>query len=428
MTIEKQVPANKLNVGDPQFWDEAALLKEERRQFDVCHGCRLCESFCPTFPEMFRQTDAVDGDFSKLSRVEFRQTEDLCYQCKLCFFRCPYIAPHHYDLDIPRLFIRTKLVNVKKEGVDFLDRIMGDTDLLGKVGGLTAPLANAGNTAKPIRFLMEKTAGIHRDAILPTMYRQSFASWFKRHSAELNKQAAGKRKVALFYTCSVNYNDPDIGIAAAQVFAHNGIEVIVPKQECCGMPFIDGGAWDLAQKKVRNNIASLVEVVRQGYDIVVATPTSSFMIKKEYPQLEPTPESRLVAEHTFDISDYLWQLKLDGTLKTDFKTKLGRIAYHAPCHTRVQFTGFRGAELVALVPGAEVERIERCSHHDGTWGVKVKSQPLSMRYGKRLFDAMLDVDTQLYVSDCPLAANQIQLGTGRRPVHPMQVLKMAYGL
>lgn len=428
MSMHHATPNNKLNVADPNFWNEEALLKEERRQFDVCHGCRLCESYCPVFPELFRRTDSLDGDFSKLTRADLRKTEDLCYQCKLCYFRCPYIAPHQYDMDIPRLMIRANLVNTKKDGLSLIDRVIGDTDLLGKVGGLTAPLANWGNQAAPVRFVMEKTAGIHRDAVLPRMHTQSFASWFKRNGAALNKGKIGQRKVAIFYTCSVNYNAPAIGIAAAQVLAHNGIALMVPKQQCCGMPFMDGGALDLALKKIRANVASLAQVVRDGYEIVVLTPTSSFMIKNEYPQLEPTADCRLVAEHTFDVSEYLWKLKGEGALKTDFKVRLGKIAYHVPCHTRVQFIGFRGADLLALVPGAEVERIERCSAHDGTWGVKVATHALSMRYGAKLFDALKDSDAELYTSDCPLAANHIELGTGQRPIHPLQVLKTAYGL
>jgi Fe-S oxidoreductase len=419
---------NKLAVDTPEFWDEEALLKDELRHFDVCHGCRLCWNFCPAFPELFDRTDAVDGDLSKLTRSDLRPVEDLCYQCKLCFIRCPYTDPHDYDLDVPRLFMRAKFVNTKKEGVKWQDRLMGDTDLLGKLGGISAPIANPANNARPIRLVLEKTLGVHRDATLPKFHTRKFKSWFRGNAETLNARVTqDARKVALFYTCYVNYNDPSVGVACAEVLSHNNVRVVVAEQQCCGMPFVDGGALELARKKIRSNIASHVDLVRQGYDIVVPGPTCSYMIKRDYPLLETTEEAKLVAEHTFDISEYLWKLKLDGTLKTDF-SPVGKVAYHAPCHTRAQFMGNKGASLLELIPYTEVEQIERCSAHDGTWGVKTASHLVSLKYGEKLFKDLLESDAGVFVSDCPLAATQIEHGVGTRPVHPMQVLKTAYGI
>jgi Fe-S oxidoreductase len=234
--------------------------------------------------------------------------------------------------------------------------------------------------------------------------------------------------VALFYTCNANYWDPEAAIAAAQVLAHNGVRVLVPPQQCCGMPFLDAGAADLALKKARANVQSLAEVVRQGCDVVAPGPSCSLTIRKEYPHLLSTEDARLVAEHTFDVSEYLWRLKEKGALRTNFPNTVGKVAYHAACHLRAQFAGLRGADLIALIPGAQVERIERCSHHDGTWAIKKESRQLSLEYGEKLFQAMKDAEAHLFVSDCPLAATQIEDGTGRRPLHPMQVLKAAYGI
>lgn len=420
---------NKLAVQSPAFWDEEALLHEERRMFDVCHGCRLCWNFCPVFPAVFEKTDAVEGDLSKLSRQEFRIVEDTCYQCKLCYIRCPYTAPHQYDMDIPRLLMRAKFVNTRKEGVKLQDKLLGNTDRLGQMGGLTAPLANWGNRSKPVRFVMEKALDIHRSAILPAFHPQSFSAWFKKHQDEFSAAVpSNSPTVALFYTCFVNYNDPSVGIACAQVLAHNNIRVMVPEQRCCGMPFLDGGDLNATLKKIKANLQTLAEAVRQGCDIVVPGPTCSYTLKQEYPRLMPTEESQLVSQHTFDISEYLWKLRGRATLNTQFTQKLGKVAYHLPCHTRAQFMGNKGADLLALVPETTIELVERCSAHDGTWGVKKQSHPISLQYGEKLFQGLKESEADLYVTDCPLAALQIQHGTGSRPVHTMQALKVAYGI
>ncbi|MEE9198515.1 MAG: ferredoxin, partial [Dehalococcoidia bacterium] len=115
--------------GNPEYWDEGSLLQEERRIFDVCHGCRLCFNICPSFPALFQVTDGVDGDLSKATAADFRRTEDLCYQCKLCYVRCPYTPPHDYNLDFPRVMMRSKLVRSRQEGVKWQDRLLGNTDL-----------------------------------------------------------------------------------------------------------------------------------------------------------------------------------------------------------------------------------------------------------------------------------------------------------
>lgn len=429
MTLKK-----KPTIDAPEYWDEQALLAEELRQFDVCHGCRLCFNFCPAFPDLFTLTDRKEeGQIKAITRRELRLVEDSCYQCKLCFVKCPYTPPHELALDIPRLLVRARLVNKKRDGVTWQDRILANTDLTGKLGSATAPMANLGNRAAPIRFVLEKTVGVHRKANLPRFHSRTFAAWFRANENSLNGDLPPTaKKAALFYTCTVNHNDPAVGIAAARVLSHNGIRVTVPPQQCCGMPFLDTGALDLALGKVKANVQSLAALVRQDFDIVVISPSCSLMMKKEYPELAATEEARLVADHTFDVSEYLWKIKAAGSLKTDFSAGFGAkvksVAYHAACHTRAQFMGNKGANLIELIPGVVVEQIERCSHHDGTWGLKKASHDISLKYGERLFEAMKEAEAGLFVSDCPLAANQIEQGTGTRPVHPMQVLAQAYGI
>ena len=420
---------NKLAIDTSEFWDDAALLQDQRTQLGMCHGCRLCWNFCPAFPTLFDITDGVDGDMEKVTAQDLRPVEDQCYQCKLCYIRCPYTDPHEYDMDVPSLFLRARALRTRKEGLGWRQRLMADTDRTFKMGSVTAPLTNAGNRAAPIRFVMEKVMGVDRKATLPPFSQRTFAGWAKKHGEALNQQVSGDAsKVALFHTCYVNYNDTAAGIASMEVLAKNNVRVIDPPQQCCGMPYLDVGATDLVKKKIAANVKSLADLVRQGYDIVSPGPSCSYMIRHEYPQLDPTEDTILVAEHTFDICEYLWKLKEKGSLNTDFKHAIGKAAYHAPCHLRAQFVGNKGVNLMELIPETEVEQIERCSHHDGTWGIMKKSHEVSLEYGKRLFSDMQEAEADVFVSDCPLASTQILHATGRKPIHPMQVLKTAYGI
>ena len=101
---------------------------------------------------------------------------------------------------------------------------------------------------------------------------------------------------------------------------------------------------------------------------------------------------KTVAEAMFDPFEYLMLRKRDGLLKTDFKQPLGKVSYHIPCHLRVQNLGQKTREMLQMIPGTKVTVVERCSGHDGTWGVKSEYFADSMKIGKPVFKQMAAPD------------------------------------
>lgn len=344
---------------------------------------------------------------------------------------CPYTDPHDYKLDVPRLFQRSKFVRAKDEGIGLTTKLMADQDRLGKLGSMAAPLANATNRFPPARRVIELVADIHRDAPLPAYQRQTFEAWFhKRYAGDVARpQAEPVRKVAFFTTCTVNYNVPETAKAAMEVFEHNAVEVLLPPQVCCGMPMMDAGDFEGARKKMDFNLAQFSRLVDDGYDIVTPGPTCALTIRTEYPENSADAETaRKVAEHTFELGHYLVQMARDKVLDRNFTRGLGKVAVHAACHSRAQATGNNSARLIGLLPDTEVTTVEACSGHDGTWGMKKQYHELSLQVGSKLFDNLLSGEPDLLITDCPLAAMQIEHATGRRPVHIAQALATAYGL
>lgn len=412
-----------------EFWDQSALEKELRRVFDVCHGCRRCFNLCPSFTSLFDLIDRKGEDVENLTSVDLKTVVDLCYQCKLCYNHCPYTPPHYWQIDFPRLMLRAKAVEARRAGVRFQDKILGQPDRLGRMGQVMAPLINAANKIRPFRILLEKVIGIHRDRNLPIYHRETFVEWFRRQERQrVGGAKGGAGKAALFYTCSVNYNDPAVGRAAVAVLQRNGIEVIVPPQKCCGMPALDGGDVETALEHASSNVKHLAELVSRGYDIVIPGPTCSYMLKKEYPVLLPSAETARVAQHSFDICEYLMRQHERGQLDTTFQPMTERIAYQVPCHLRAQNIGYKSRDLLRLIPGTHVQVIERCSAVDGTWGLKKEYYPLSLAVADKLFREIGDAHPDIVASDCPLAALQIVQGTRKRPLHPIQILARAYGI
>jgi glycerol-3-phosphate dehydrogenase subunit C len=417
------------DIRAPEFWERPALDGELRRVFDICNGCRRCLPLCPSFKDLMGSLDReeVDGEADRLPAPDMQRVVDLCYQCKLCYNHCPYTPPHRWMIDFPRLMLRARAVAARERGgVTLQDRVLGNTDLVGRLGTATAPLANWANGNPAHRALMERVLGIHRDRNLPPFAGQRFSRWFARQPAPPTGSPAGR--VALFATCPVEYNDPAVGRATVAVLRHNRVDVSLPPQRCCGMPYLDGGAVDQARRLIDENVASLGPAAREGREVVVPGPTCSYMMKQEWPWLATDRETaRLVAERTRDLFEYLARQHAEGRLDTRFRKSPGRIAYQLPCHLRAQNMGTRSADVLRLT-GADVRVLERCSAVDGTWGFKREYYALSMRVAEPLFRDIAGAEPDRVASDCPLVGLQVVQGTGRRVEHPIQILADAYGL
>ena len=421
----------------PKYFDEADLRGELTRVYDLCHGCRLCFKFCTSFPTLFAFVDAhEDQDAARLTPAQQDQVVDECFGCKLCYVNCPYIpGQSDWNIDFPRLMMRADQVRVHNgqlsPGARIQNQVLGRTDLVGKLNSVVAPLANkaVGTPGSFTRKIMEKTVGIASERVLPPYARQRFSTWFKKRTASL----AGRRQgqVALFPTCLVEYQNPAIGRDLVKVYERNGIECSLPAgQVCCGAPWLHSGDVDHFVAEGRKNITVLAEAVRAGNDVVVPQPTCSYIIKKDYVDYIGGPDAELVAANTYDAAEYLMKVhKGDDTeLDTDFTGEVPEaLTYHAPCHLRAQNIGLRSRDLMKLT-GTKITLVAECSAIDGTWGYREQNYETSRQVARKMADAIDKAGNDLVAGDCNLANGGILQETGKRPVHPIQVMARAYGI
>ncbi|MFM2072178.1 MAG: hypothetical protein RLZZ623_2441, partial [Actinomycetota bacterium] len=300
----------------PLYLDEADVRGELTRVYDLCHGCRLCFKFCTSFPTLFEFIDRHDDqDAGRLTPAQQDQVIDECFQCKLCYINCPYIPPlHEWALDFPRLMLRADAMRHDTKQTSVRDRLttefMGRTDLLGMVATTTAPLANkvvAAPAGSVVRKVVEKVTGVSSVRMLPPYARQRFTTWFNRRPRlKINKRQG---RVAVFPTCLVEYQKPDIGHDLVKVYELNGIECSLAEGAgCCGAPFLHSGDLDQFNKIAAKNVKALARAVRKGQDIVVPQPTCGYVLKKDYVDYVGGAEAELVAEHTFDAAEYLMKI------------------------------------------------------------------------------------------------------------------------
>jgi glycerol-3-phosphate dehydrogenase subunit C len=425
---------------EPEFFDEGSLFKELHRVFDICHGCRRCFSLCNSFPTLF---DAIDesssGELDTVDRKVYWEVVDHCYLCDMCYMtKCPYVPPHPWNVDFPHLMLRAKAVKFKQGNVSTRDKILSSTDAVGNIAGIpvVAEVVNAINRSSIGRKLLDKTLGVHPEAPIPSYHSNTYR---KRHSKlplpmlEVRATAETTGKVALFATCYGNRNEPELGLDLRAVFEHNGIPLLLAESEaCCGMPKLELGDLDAIEKLKDVNVPALLKLVERGYDIVTPIPSCTLMFKQELPLLFPHDAAvQQIKAAMFDPFEYLWLRHKQGLLRIDFAAKLGKVSYHVPCHLRVQNIGLKTRDVLKLVPGTEIEVIERCSGHNGTYAVKREFHDTSMKIGRPVFNKVDNSDADYYSSDCPMAGHQIESGltqNKREPTHPLKLLRMAYGI
>jgi Fe-S oxidoreductase len=422
-----------------EFYDAAALEKELTRVFDICHGCRRCFSLCNSFPTLF---DAVDssrtGELDSVDRKAYWEVVDHCYLCDMCYMtKCPYVPPHPWNVDFPHLMLRAKAVKHSQGRSSWRDRALTSTDAVGRLAGIpvVAEAVNAVNRSRTARKLLSKAFGVHEKAPLPQFHGQSFRRRDRRRQhpvIEASATAGTTGKVALFVSCYGNRNEPDVAEDLMRVFEHNGIPVVlVPREKCCGMPKLELGDLKAVARLKDENISVLAPLVEQGFDIVAPIPSCVLMFKQELPLMFPEDaQVNRVGERIFDPFEYLMLRHKDGLLRLDFKQALGKIAYHVPCHLRVQNMGLKTRDVLKLVPGTTFEVIERCSGHDGTYAVKREFHETSMKIGRPVMQKVAASAADHYTSDCPMAGHQIEHGLAERraPEHPLKLLRLAYGI
>ncbi len=430
---------------DPDFYDEQKLDKELRRQFDICHGCRRCHNLCDSFPRLFDLIDEAESmELDTVDSKDFKSVVDACTLCDMCFLtKCPYVPPHEFNLDLPHLMLRYRAVEHKKGQTSFVTEQIAKTDRNGKFAGAVAPISNwasrIGNGLT--RPAMEAVTGIDKHAALPKFYGKTLTARAASVGPQRDERApAAARKAVVYSTCFANYNDPAMGEDALEVLARNGVETELLHPTCCGMPKLEHGDIEGVAEAARTVAAEFKPWIEKGYDIVALTPSCSLMLKFEWPLILPDDEDvRRLSQATRDISEYVVDISKNEGLAEGMSALDGSVTVHLACHSRAQNMGQKAAELIRLIPDADVQVIERCSGHGGSWGMMKDNFETGIKIGRPAARKAVETAPRYVVSECPLAGIHILQGMERltekedaplkvpeHAPHPVQLLAKSY--
>ena len=428
---------------DEDYYDLEKVHAELQRQFDVCHTCRRCFNLCDSFPRMF---DAIDegptGEIDGIGPKDHAHVAEACTLCDMCFLtKCPYVPPHPFDIDIPHLILRYRAAKRRAGEKEWVREQLGETDRNGKLAKPVAGLANWATARKntPLRQLLEAIAKIDAEAELPKYHSRTAEDRLKS-AIPPNPEgpAFGKRKVALYATCYVDYNKPSTALAAARVLALQGCEVRLVYPECCRMPQLEAGDLKEVAGSARRVAKVFAPLIAEGWDVVALTASCGLMLKFEWPLMLPDdPEVTRLSAATKDVCEYVVELNRAYGLAPGLKPVEGGVTLHHACHARAQNMGVKSADLLKLIPDTKIEVIERCSGHGGTFGVMKSTHPIARKVGRPAARQVAAKANATLCSDCPLACKHLGqlVGDESSPeappppleAHPIEVFARAYG-
>jgi glycerol-3-phosphate dehydrogenase subunit C len=395
-----------------------------RESLDHCVKCTICETFCP----FSRATPLFPGPKYVGPQAERYRgagpsvdaSVDYCSGCGICTQVCPQ------GVRIAEINSQARAALWEERGVPLRNQLIARPNVIGRLGTPVAPVANWALRNRAVRAVTDRLLCIHRDAPMPRFAGRTFQRWARRHTVP-----AAERTVVYFHGCGTNFYEPAVGEMVVAVLEHNGFRVVVPPQDCCGLPLQSNGNFPAARAYVRRLVANLAPYAREGNAIVANSTSCSLMLKREAREILGVEDEALqaVSKATYDLCEFLLLLHEQGELRTDFGSLPLTVPYHAPCQQRGHGIGKPALDLLALVPGLRAVDLDvDCCGIAGTYGLKREKYEISMAVGEPLFRELRDAEVDVAACDSETCRWQIEHGSGVHAVHPVELLHRAYGL
>ncbi len=394
---------------------------------DFCIRCATCMEYCP----VLRVTDRFPGPkqagpggqrFRGRNVPSLDRCVDLCIGCAICELVCAS------GVDIYRLNLMAKAKYCDEQGIPLRDRILAHfSHWIGRLPW-AIPFVNRASRSPFTRLILDWLLGLDRRRPFPDFELPTFRQWFRKRPEGLpvTPESSPNARVGYFYGCFTNIHEVDVGKAVIRVLEENGIQVVVPEQDCCGLPMLGSGDLKSARSIARKNLTSLKAAIDSGIDIVFSSSSCGYMIRHEYANVLGISGAEEVSEKTYDIFEYLMARHERGSLKGPSEMRR-RLAYFSPCHVRAAGMGLPALELLRLIPGIHIELVdEGCCGLGGLYGYKREKYDISMEIGKDLTKHLSDLNPDAVVTDCEGCRLQIRHLTGMKVIHPIQILRDAY--
>jgi len=401
---------------------------------EMCNGQGVCRkrdngAMCPSFMATRDEAHSTRGRANALRAAmtgrlgtdglaseELYEVLDLCLECKACKRECPS------TVDMAKLKYEFLAHYQAKHGTPIRSRMFGNIAALNRLGSITPGIANWSFRNKRIRGMLERYAGIDSRRTLPALSPMTFRDWFMSRP---QPKPATKGKVILWDDTHLSYNELEIGQAAVRVLEAAGFEVhLLKDRRCCSRPLISKGLLQNARENAAHNVNLLAPYAAAGIPIIGIEPSCIATLRDEYPDLLRTEESRIVAQRSFFIEEFLINL---GDMNLPFvKPKTPQnILVHGHCYQKALVGTGPLLKMLRALPDTTVTEIPSgCCGMAGSFGYEHEHYEVSMAAGEdRLFPAVRQASADtLIVASGTSCRHQIADGTDRTAIHPVVAL------
>ena len=390
--------------------------------FEQCTKCSICTTVCPvaavTTDYPGPKQAGPDGERYRLKDpAYYDKMLKLCLNCKRCEVACPS------GVHIADIIQHARMTAGEGKRASLRDTMLANTDLLGTVANLVAPVANATLGLKPTKMIMHSVMAIDKHRTFPAYSRTKFETWYKRHAAQ--DQEAYPHHVSYFHGCYVNYNFPKLGQDLVKLMNAMGYGVhLLGKEQCCGVALIANGLYKQAKRQARVNAASIRQAVNMDHRTVLTTSSScTFNLRDEYPSMlgvdtgDVRNDIMLATRFVYRLVD---EEKVKLVFKQDYKR---RIAYHTACHMQRMGWQLYSIEMLRMIPGLELVVLDQeCCGISGTYGFKKENYERSQAIGSTLFKSIEQAQVDAVATDCETCKWQIEMSTSRPVENPISIL------
>ncbi len=360
---------------------------------------------------------------SALGDERLHEIMDLCLECKACKRECP--------LNVDMASLKSEFLAHYNDvhGTPLRARMFAAVRTLNRLGALTAPLSNRALELRAVRRALDAGLGITAQRPLPRFERDTLVRWFDRRPS---RRVHAPRGTAVFLADSfTTYSEPAIGRASVELLELAGWQVELYARGCCGRSSISKGLLDHARTQARRLLDDLGPLAQRGVPITGCEPSCALTLRDEYLDLLPDdPRTVAVAGQTRLVGELLLQAIDEGSLELSDKSALAgrRIVFHGHCHEKAVTGTQATVELLRRIPGARVEELDAgCCGMAGSFGFEAEHYGLSMEIGGlRLFPSLRDEAPDTIVAATGVSCRQqISHGTGRRALHPVELVRLA---
>jgi glycerol-3-phosphate dehydrogenase subunit C len=418
-------------TGGQEIESDASL--HTRFSTDHCLKCNICTAACPVMAvsDVFRGPKAVGPQAQRFRHPRLPIPDDSLSWCSGCG-TCTRVCPH--GVMVAEINIQAKARLVEQGHAPLRDQLLARPEMLGRFARPAARFANRLLEFPLSRWLMEKGFGIASRAPLPAFSSETLRMRCPEKCVDKLpeiQRAARDDFVAYFHGCSTNYYEPELGLLAIAVLEALGFRVLLPPQNCCGLPLQSNGLFEAARRYARSNSESLAPFVQAGIPILGTSTSCTLALKHEYQAVLGLEGAQIeaLADQTQDIFEFLvWHA--DRRLReAEFKPVALKILYHAPCQLLSHGMGTPAVRLLRRIPDLEIELSRSaCCGIAGTYGVKSERYAVSRAVGEGLFQQAAASGAELIVTDSETCRWWIEEHTGMPSVHPIEILARSLGV